>query len=258
MHDPPTPPGDHGDRPPEASSPLRESVSTATDRIKVIIEAAEKAAAGIIEDAEVQAHRYLEQSRERADHLADQRVRAMSDLTDSLLQQAETVKRQSDGLIAALDSARHQIDTSGRPDLTAPSAGTAPAGHEAAGRGAPHLQPVEPEGPSLQAVPPASPPPVSPQGAPPPVSPQGAPQPPPVSPPPAADPRFDRAAPGASPIGDRPAPPGGRGAFSDGARLLATQMAVAGSSRVEIEHRLRTEFGIEDAAPILDGILGPE
>jgi hypothetical protein len=44
---------------------------------------------------------------------------------------------------------------------------------------------------------------------------------------------------------------------SDGARLLAAQMAVAGSSREEIETRLRDEFGIQDAAPILDGILGP-
>jgi hypothetical protein len=39
--------------------------------------------------------------------------------------------------------------------------------------------------------------------------------------------------------------------------LLAAQMAVAGSSREEIETRLRDEFGIQDAGPILDGILGP-
>lgn len=45
---------------------------------------------------------------------------------------------------------------------------------------------------------------------------------------------------------------------ADGARLLATQMAVAGSSRLEIESRLQTEFGIADAGPILDAILGRE
>lgn len=43
-----------------------------------------------------------------------------------------------------------------------------------------------------------------------------------------------------------------------GARLLATQMAVSGSSREEIATRLRTGFEIEDTAPILDAILGPE
>ncbi|HEX6455286.1 MAG TPA: hypothetical protein VF009_02060 [Solirubrobacterales bacterium] len=43
-----------------------------------------------------------------------------------------------------------------------------------------------------------------------------------------------------------------------GARLLATQLAVSGSSRQEIEERLRNRFEIEDTKPILDAILGPE
>ena len=43
-----------------------------------------------------------------------------------------------------------------------------------------------------------------------------------------------------------------------GARLLATQMAVSGSSREEIEQRLRNGFEIEDTGAILDAILGPE
>lgn len=43
-----------------------------------------------------------------------------------------------------------------------------------------------------------------------------------------------------------------------GARLLATQMAVSGSSRAEIEERLRSGFAIEDTDAILDAILGPE
>jgi vacuolar-type H+-ATPase subunit H len=43
-----------------------------------------------------------------------------------------------------------------------------------------------------------------------------------------------------------------------GARLLATQMAVSGNSREEIEAKLRNGFDIEDTAPILDAILGPE
>jgi hypothetical protein len=43
-----------------------------------------------------------------------------------------------------------------------------------------------------------------------------------------------------------------------GARLLATQMAVSGSSREEIAARLRSGFEIEDTSEILDAILGPE
>lgn len=43
-----------------------------------------------------------------------------------------------------------------------------------------------------------------------------------------------------------------------GARLLATQLAVSGSSREEIAERLRTGFDVEDTDAILDAILGPE
>jgi hypothetical protein len=55
-----------------------------------------------------------------------------------------------------------------------------------------------------------------------------------------------------------PTPGSGRRSTSSGARLLATQMAVSGSSRAEIEQRLRSGFEIEDTSEILDAILGPE
>lgn len=45
---------------------------------------------------------------------------------------------------------------------------------------------------------------------------------------------------------------------SAGARLLATQMAVSGADREEIEARLRDGFEIDDTSEILDAILGPE
>jgi hypothetical protein len=59
------------------------------------------------------------------------------------------------------------------------------------------------------------------------------------------------------PEADLEVPPGPR-STSAGARLLATQMAVSGSSREEIEQRLRSGFDIEDTSEILDAILGPE
>lgn len=57
-------------------------------------------------------------------------------------------------------------------------------------------------------------------------------------------------APDAAPLGDRDQ--------AAGARLLATQLAVSGSSREEIAARLRSGFEIEDTGAILDAILGPE
>lgn len=58
-----------------------------------------------------------------------------------------------------------------------------------------------------------------------------------------------------APQADQPAGPR---SGSAGARLLATQMAVSGSSREEIAERLRSGFDIEDTNEILDAILGPE
>jgi hypothetical protein len=63
------------------------------------------------------------------------------------------------------------------------------------------------------------------------------------------------------PVESETEPPGpipARRSTSAGARLLATQMAVSGSSRGEIEQRLRSGFEIEDTNEILDAILGPE
>jgi hypothetical protein len=41
------------------------------------------------------------------------------------------------------------------------------------------------------------------------------------------------------------------GEVSEGLRLLTTQMSVAGADRDEIAERLREEFGVDDAEPIL-------
>lgn len=57
---------------------------------------------------------------------------------------------------------------------------------------------------------------------------------------------------------DEPAEAGDRRTDAAGARLLATQMAVSGSSREEIELKLRNGFQIEDTDAILDAILGSE
>lgn len=70
---------------------------------------------------------------------------------------------------------------------------------------------------------------------------------------------------GGSRVFDEDAAPGDRSEgfmepadeFSAGARLLATQMAVAGSSRNDIHDRLVNDFGIAHPGSLLDSILGP-
>jgi cell division septum initiation protein DivIVA len=178
-------------------APIRPPVSSSAERIQVIVEAAERAAAGVIEDAEVQARRYLEEARRRADAIAEERAGELAEITGSLVSQAHELKRQSDELIAAIDRAKARIEERVLGELGAPSPDDAWEAPEAESRAdAPHLTPV------------------------------------------------------GEAAGDNASPPAG-------ARLLATQMAVAGNSRGEIEARLRTEFGIDDAGPMLDGILGP-
>lgn len=56
--------------------------------------------------------------------------------------------------------------------------------------------------------------------------------------------------------GEEPLAP--RRSGSAGARLLATQMAISGADREEIDARLRAGFEIDDTSEILDAILGPE
>lgn len=221
----------------EAPPPPGDSVGR---RIESILEAAERAAAGIREDAETWARRYAEESKQKADQAAAQRIQELSTLTDDLIQRARSVAQQSDALIGALDDAGRRMLNSalpgqgserpreeapppaepppqrwGRTNAGAPqpgSGGWRPAGETAAPRGTPAQQP--------------------------------APQAPPPSPPAPAEPEPAPRAPEARPTGQ----------VSEGARVLATQMAVAGSTRDEIAWRLQDEFGIQDPSPILHEI----
>jgi hypothetical protein len=208
------------------ATPPQNTMTTASERIQVIIDAAEKAAAGIIEDAEVQARRYLDETRRRADELGVERAKAISDLTDSLISQAETVKRQSDDLISALDDAKGEIAARVEPQIEIAAPPTAQVS-QLPRKQEPQLQAVHPVTNSLQvtrveeALETQAPEPL-------------------------------RAAP--DPTADRKA--GFGGPIPASAKLLATQMAVAGSSRDEIETRLRSEYGIDDAGSMLDAILG--
>jgi vacuolar-type H+-ATPase subunit H len=169
------------------------------ERLEAIVEAAERAAEGVIDDAETQARRYLAQARAEAERASAGKLSELSDLVDTLIGQAASLRGEAERLQATLEEAKSQID--GGETRRAPEPPS------------PDEQPEEPQAPRLRAV--------------------GEEEPVPVAP--SAD-RADAA----------------------GARLLATQMAVSGSSREEIDERLRNRFEIEDTTAILDAILGPE
>jgi cell division septum initiation protein DivIVA len=179
----------------------RELRATTAQRLEAIVEAAERAAEGVIDDAEIQARRYLAQARAEADRLAADRVDEVAELVDSLLGQALSLRQEAERLQATLEDARKRFDGGeGRDEHDEPLP------YEEA------EEPEEAQAPRLRAV-----------------------------------------------IGDEERQPEATArSDSGGARLLATQMAISGSSREEIAHRLRNGFEIEDADAILDAILGPE
>lgn len=184
---------------PEPSSPL---VAGTTERLAAIVEAAERAAVAVIDDAEAQARERLEQAEAEADRIAAERLAALSDLTDALVAQAESIREQSEQLLSSLAEAQRRL-----ADETDGAAKAEPRGERAR---SPHLTAVAP---------------------------------------------IEKSQDGNEAGAKRERADGGSSA---GARLLATQMAVSGSSREEIETRLRDGFEIDDAAAILDAILGPE
>jgi vacuolar-type H+-ATPase subunit H len=174
------------------------ATSTA-ERLAAIVEAAERAAVTVIDDAEAQARQRLEEAQAEADGLIAGRLGSLAELTDSLLDQAEAIRGQAERLVFALQEAQRRLE------IEEPSAGEQrPPARPS------HLTAVAPVGGRLAAV-------------------------------------------ESTELGLN-----GDLRTAAGARLLATQMAVSGSSREEIEQKLRNGFEIEDTASILDAILGPE
>jgi vacuolar-type H+-ATPase subunit H len=184
----------------DRSTPTPAPASSTAERLAAIVEAAERAAVTVIDDAEEQARRRLEEARAEADRLVAERLAAIADLTDSLVAQAEEIRTRSERLVSSLEEAKRRLD--GESGLDTPRPRSRPS----------HLTAVDTVAELDEEA--------------------------------APEPRS------AVSQGDRGTPAG--------ARLLATQMAVSGNSREEIETRLRNGFEIEDTAAILDAILGPE
>jgi vacuolar-type H+-ATPase subunit H len=195
---------------------------TTAARLAEIVAAAERAAKQVIDEAEAEARERLSDASEEADRIVAERLGKLTMLTGELDLQAEALSLGAEALRAALAEARAEL---GGGESFGGSAATRRA--EPTPAPAPDPEDERPKSPALKVVGGVAPAPVAP--------PQVAPEPPVESDP---DPE---------PLGT-----------AAGARLLATQMAVSGSSREEIETRLRSGFAIADTAAILDAILGPE
>jgi vacuolar-type H+-ATPase subunit H len=196
----------------------REIEDSTAARLAEIVATAEKAARQVIDEAEEEARSRLIDAREEADRIVTDRLAGLAQLTDEISAQAEALRRQSEALQQALAEAKAELGGAESPG------GSAVMGRKASDRDdEPEADPETrwPVGPSLTVVSPPEEP---------------------------GDAREGFSGNGSS----------GESATPAGARLLATQMAVSGSSRLEIEERLRNGFAIKDTRSILDAILGPE
>lgn len=190
--------------------PPEKPSTQAAERLAVIVDAAERAALSVIDDAEKEARRYLEEAQARADLIVAERLREAADLLES--------HRGEE-----LPEPRLRSVPPEQMDLAEPAPDPIPSPEEAEERAADVDGPPAPDEIAEAAAP-------------------------------APEPELEAA----PKVEAAPAPEPPRAPGSAGARLLATQMAVSGSSRQEIEMRLRNGFEIEDTSEILDAILGPE
>jgi vacuolar-type H+-ATPase subunit H len=222
----------------------REIEDTTAARLAEIVAAAERAAKQVIDEAEEEARTRLADASEEAERIVAARLAGLADLTEEINAQAEGLVRQAEALQGALGRAKAEMN--GAEAL----GGSATMGRREPERPAAPMPP-KPTAPSLTVV-----------GG---VHEEPAPETP--LPREVSQAQEDRRLGGAARSEDVAAPAPSQdfdeeisldGGSPAGARLLATQMAVSGSSRAEIEARLRNGFKITDTRAILDAILGPE
>jgi hypothetical protein len=272
-----------------AEESISEEIS---ERVRSVIAAAESAATAIRHEAEQQAQikrraseaerqRYIEAARAEADALLKERMKRISELSDQIIEGAEAilmrmdgaleVKRQLETMVHALADTAEELaaeSESGRPPRPRPVAVDdepdpavvtelrVPQAPEAAPPAEPGAEPV-----------PDSEPAVTEAGA---VVPdedvevvdavEVVDEPAPDAEQPSA---VDSVRDATSDAGDNGEPKQPEPRAFDGddmlaARLVALQMAVAGSSRVEVEEHLRVTFSMEEPGAILNDVFGAE
>ena len=233
-----------------------------------IVSAAENAAAAIRQRAEHQAHvrrreadaearRLLAQAAVDADELVVQRLRRISELSDSIVEraavvadqlgEAEELRRQLNGLLKGLAKTAERVasELGTLEDDRAPEqkeTGPAETAERVAEAEAPPSPATQP-GPGVAEPPDAG------------IS--GAEQPrEPARTEPARVVELHRPAPADAPPPTQETPATAPLGEADGARLVALQMAVAGSTRGEVAAHLRRTYDILDPHAILDDVFG--
>jgi hypothetical protein len=286
--------------PPSAGG--HELASEVGERVRSIISAAEAAANAVRHEAEQtaairrrvaeeEARRIIEDAKSDADAYLAERVRRISELSDTLIERAETivarldraeeVRRQLQSLADALGESAEKLASDVRVDPPQPAVrGTEtapppsgspveePAVEDAVTQAIPAAEPAA-EDAVTQAIPAAEAQPAAEAEASVPADPLAD-----AAPPASADvvpepagPAEDPAAAEASdvvrldgreaPVGGDQAARGRREADDQlGARLVALQMAVAGGARGEVEVHLRRTFDLTDPSSILDDVFG--
>lgn len=206
-----------------AGSELKRAVLDAAERVQQIIDAAERAAGEIRASAEREAAEYVASRTAEADRLLDAKSTELAAAMQPLVQRLEQMHQDARDVVEEVE---RLLRRTGRATAAAPPQGDerAPEPSTLAGFRARLLdraparrrEPTD-DVPSVRAFPGAD----------------------------------------ATPAGGRgTAAPGGSGDASDQALLRATQMAVAGSDRAEIERVLRDELGIAEPGPVVTRVLG--
>ena len=197
--------------------------ATPGSRLKASITDASLKIEGIIDDAERAAADIQADAEREARRLVSENAAQLSAVVDPLVRRVESLRVEADALVHDLEAASLKLVelTEGTTEPS-PSGGLASAADE--------LPPIDE--PEAERSEPAE--------------------------------MYERAE-GSSGSSPSPVAYPGKGGNSNSspahppeeAVLRATQMAVAGSSRSEIEDTLRVEFGLEDARSVVDDILGP-
>lgn len=233
-------------------------------RVGAILDAVEREAARLREEARADAARYLEDARIQADTLVAERRQRIAALSDELvakseavvsrLDDAEPVRDGFENLVRALGDAAERLahEAESEPELP-PRPASHPAGDPIPAPAAPEqARPAFAEPVPAAADPASSQPPAF--SAPPPPAPQQSPPPGPVQ----AGGHFEeqpQPARAPSPAGFAQ-PRGSSWRELDDARVIAIQMATAGSTRAEVGDHLRRTLGVPDPSRTLDEVFG--
>lgn len=255
----------------EASAPAL--ASEISRRVGAILDAVEREATRLREEARGDAARYLGDARRQADALVAERRQRIAELSDELvakseavvsrLDDAEPVRDGFENLVRALGDAAERLAEEADPEAPAPD--IPPAAPTAPPAPAHQPAPVAPAPAAAYAPPPPAPgyampyPPAAPAATAATASETAA---------PAPLPEPSRQTPAAGsfreqPPPERTPPPAGfaqpRGSTwrdLDNARVVAIRMASTGSTRAEVDDHLRRTLGVADPGRTLDEVFG--